>query len=240
MLEVTNIASAAFIFCRDTPIEIFLEKKDNSYPMKEVRGQLFPIGENWIGDNAARDKSPLDTVERAIKEELTFERPKRSTKELAQLGLAEQVVCPPATLPNGIVCETDKRLLGLVRAQMISSLLPFGGYINAMPNFSTLVFYWLVPLPIEYFIVLQRLQLRFGNLSNESTTVITSLGQIIDTGAKMGLGHDKALRDFWLSLGYTAAKELQTPEGITSKLVGQSQDYQDILKEFDVKTTPIG
>ena len=77
---------------------------------------------------------------------------------------------------------------------------------NKRDGYSSVVSYWGVALN-EAWKKVNNLQKKFGNLSNESITVITSLSEIVNPGSKFAFGHDKPIQEFFLSYGLDLTKK---------------------------------
>lgn len=250
---VNNISSVGIIFRESDPSQIFLEIKDDGLPLKAFRRHLCPIGGNWIGEAARQDADTWDTFYRELKEELTLQSAEVSTLELSLLGF----------IPDGKFYRTPKNELVPSNQQMIklnifkkfveSSWESFGDYVinipkavlgqtdssNTRDGFSTLTSYWLVPVPEVLWEYMVDLQKEFGNLSNESITVITSLDEIVENGAKFAFGHDLAFQDFFLSHGFEQARNMSMVNGIAHRRVGKAWDsYAEYLEAYDVVRRP--
>ena len=70
-IAVNNTASVVIIFRQKNPAEVFLEIKDDKYPMRVFQRCLNIIGGNWIGEQALNDFGPLGTLYRELQEEIT-------------------------------------------------------------------------------------------------------------------------------------------------------------------------
>ena len=253
-IAVTNISSVGIIFRRDDPSQIFIEVKDDGHPIKLVRRQLCFIGGNWIGESAKLDVNPLATFRRELAEELSFDRPLRNSIELAKLGMADAETFAPALKAANTATMVSRRILTSVRRRMQRNAVPFGDFLNTVPKsaldaadpenkrdgFTTLASYWAVPLGTVAWSDLQSLQDIFGNLSNESVTLITSLDDIVKTNTKTSFCHDRVLQRFFLTFGYAAAKELPLVPGLESVPVGPPlATYADYLERYEVAKRPV-
>ncbi len=252
-IGITNLSSAAIIYRRADPSQVFLEVKDNGHPVKLVHGQYCFIGGNWIGENAKYDRNWRDTLNREVLEELTFDRPIRSGEELVQLGLADICQFSPTTIaavPN----VTDLNDLGDLRAEIMNGSVPFGMFLNTVSKeamdaadpantrqcFSTLCSYGMMPISEKKWQRLERLQVKFQNLSNESITMITSLDEILKKNLKGAFGHDQVLRSFWLAMGLRGVKEMPIVQGVASHSAGPAfATYQDCLEMYDIAKKPV-
>ena len=70
---------------------------------------------------------------------------------------------------------------------------------NTVGDHRSLCSVFAVGLPNDLWIKLERLQKKFGNLSNESITVVTTLSEIVQTGWQTAWGQDRVLQDFFLN-----------------------------------------
>lgn len=254
--EITNISSVGIIYRAAKPSDIFLEMKDDGHPIKLVRNQLCLIGGNWIGEAAVKDANTYSTFARELLEELSFDRPVRNSVELAQMGLADAQTFAPTPI-NGVEVTKDDRLaLQRLKGAILLAPMTFGDYLNTVPKaaldaadpantldgFTTLVSYWLVRLVEKDWRLLCDLQNKFGNLSNESLTVVTSLDEIIRTDTKMAFGHDRVLQEFFHEFGYyTKAERLPLVPLLESVKERSSPfyTYNEYLEHYDVAKKPV-
>lgn len=257
-IQITNMASVGIIFRASNPKEIFIEMKDDGHPIKLVRRQLCLIGGNWIGEKAREDNCPLDTFRREVEEELCLEeKPIRTTKELVQLGLTdrEKSYQVATTIFKKAVAKDCMQLQNIKRIIMTSAV-PFGDFLNTVSkkamdkadpansrgDFTTLVSYWSVPLSEKNWKTLHYLQDKFGNLSNESVTMVTSLTKVIDQGLKIAFGHDQVLQRFFIAMGFKEAKKILIVDNdnILSIPVGTSlSSYNDYFGRYEISKRPI-
>lgn len=252
---VTNMAATVIIYKKSDPSQIFLERKDNTHPIKLVRNQLCTVGGNWIGPNAKNDLNPLETLMREIDEEWVFTRPMRDSKELFLLGMSDKnKEFGPTPINKLEITDEDEEMLSHVKLRVVFTAEPCGDFINTIPRavldeadsenkrdgFNVLISYFMVGLSDATWEVLQLLQDKFGNISAESVSVITSLDEIIKNGTNTAFGHDQVLQRFFLSHGLEDAKRLPLVNGIESMPVGMPRaNYADYLKEFDVLRKPV-
>jgi hypothetical protein len=249
----TNIYSVGFIYPRTHPSDVFIEIKDDGHPTKLVRGQLCPPGGNWIGDGALKDYGPLDTFRREINEEISFDRPIQNSLELMQMGMADMELFVPKPAPLFKPTKDDIEWLNHIKAVICESATPFGMYENIVTKaaidkvdpenkkdgFTTLTCYWLVPLSDVDWKILGKLQRKFGNLSNESITMVTSLPEILSSRTRFAFGHDFAYRKFLLSMGISFGREIPSVYGVESSYVGQIlSNYDEFLEIFDIAKKP--
>jgi hypothetical protein len=148
----------------------------------------------------------------------------------------------------------DKKNLDWLKRVIVGSAVPFGDFLNTTPKaaldaadptnkregFTTLSSYWAVPLREDAWKDLVALQSKFGNLSNESMTLITSLDEIIASGTKTSFAHDRVLQCFCLNRGLPAAKDLPLVPGLQSVWMGPAlQTYEEYLERYDVAKKPV-
>ncbi len=251
--RITNISAVGIIYPEYDPSQIFIEMKDDGHPIKLVRHQLCPIGGNWIGDAAKNDRNPLATFRRELHEELSFDHPMRNSVELAQMGMAKAASFAPT--PSNEVTPTvvDIFLLNQLKETIRDSARPFGDYLNTVPRealdaadpankrdgFTSLASYWTVGLNELAWDRLCKLQKKFGNLSNESITMVTSLDEILRTNTKTAFGHDRVLRQFWLNMEFHQAAQLPLVPGLESVPQGRPlNSYDEYLQLYDVAKMP--
>ena len=255
MKKITNISSVVIPFRRIDPSQIFVEIKDKSHPLVLVRGGLCPIGGNWIGANAVGDESPLYTVRREVTEEMTVAKDRKavSTQELVELGLAETAAEYVTTGSAQTDEAADRARLEYVVGTIAASMCPFGSYLNTVTSeaiqgaepgskregFTTLACYWVAPLDEKSWEVLTQLQAKFGNLSNESVSMVTSLGEILQKNLSGAFAHEQVLRDFFESFGLTEAKKIRIVGGQTSEFAGPILgSYANYLEKYDIEKKP--
>lgn len=251
--RINNISAVAIIFRRSDPSELFIEMKDDGYPMAAFRRQLCFIGGNWIGDGARGDLNPLMTARREISEELSLDRAVRSSEELALLGIVSEVTHYEVARSSHEVTGEDRQLLERLKNEVCEGLAPFGDFVNSVPKsvldeadpkntrdgFSSLSSYYQVGIGEQSWEILANLQQAFGNLSNESVTLITSLGKIIETGTKTAFGHDQVLQRFFLSRGFPVAHNLPLVDDITSESAhAPLPSYREYLDRYEILKRP--
>ena len=246
--NITNLSSVAIIFRALNPSEIFIEVKDNGYPIEVFRHCLCPIGGNWIGEASKNDKNPLDTVRRELNEELTLERMVSSTHELNLLGFKPEFNFYKTSRKDYTPSDNERKIFVELKQAIARECAPFGDYLYRMPkellekeeDSLCLSSYWTVALNEEWWKHLIFFQEALGNLSNESVTVITSLQEIVKNEVKIAFGHDVALKKFFLAFGLTEAYHLSLIEGIEYEEVGTTlPSYAEYMKIYDIKKKPI-
>lgn len=253
-LSVGSIASGVIVFRRENPSEIFIEVKDDGHPNKLVRRQLCVIGGNWIGEAAKYDRNPLATCRREFKEEISLERPIRDGVELLTLGMSDKSQIFAPTPIEMEPREDESKQLEELKEVICASCCPFGDYHlvvkkaamdkvdpdNKRSDLSGIFVYWMVSLAEIHWQMLKRLQDKFKNLSSESTTIITSLADIIAADTKTAFGHDRVLQRFFLAMGFAEAKNLPLQDDHDARFIGTAfPSYKDYLKKFSVAKKPI-
>lgn len=249
-----HLTAVAIIFDQRDPTRLFMEMKDDGLPMIAFRRHFNFIGGNWIGEPAKSDFSPLDTLRREITEEISLDRPMRSATELVQLDLSSEATFAPTPISNVTINQGDRDKLERLRLAIIRKVLPFGDFAievpksvldaadpnNTKPGWRNVVSYYLVPLDNVVWSSLVSLQKRFSNLSAESVSVITSLDEIVESGAHIAFGHDRVLQSFFLALGYSEALNLPLVPGITCTSLGPTKtSYLEYLRIYDVARKPL-
>ena len=238
---IESITSVGIIYRATNPAEIFLEAKDDGLPVKLFRRGLCPIGGNWIGGS---DRGPLNTFRRELEEELTLD-----ALSVSWLRGSFSLM-PGRRVPVG---DSARALLTEVKRVIKQDAVPFGDCLNVTPKavldradpdnqedgFATLTTYWAIPIGNTLWATLVGLQAEFGNLSNESITLITSLDEILDNKIRFAYAHDRAYQRFFLAMGLARARQMTLIEGIEHELVGTSlPTYDDYLERFDVARRP--
>jgi hypothetical protein len=221
----------AFIYPRNKPGKIFLEVKDPSYTLGVFRGQLCPIGGNWLGELAREDSGPLDTLRREVGEELCLTRyagtQSPTSEDIQALGRLKGAICSKELALGTYLCKIGKEALGMDSSG------------SAYDEFLVLSSYWRVPLDDGLWELLESLQRKFGNLSCESQTCVTSLDEILSSGARVAFGHDEALREFFASIGLPRGRSILPTPGIRSVFAGwNSKTYEECLRRCDIAQRP--
>lgn len=252
--KITNMASVALIYRANNPSKILLEVKDCGHPLKLVHNQLCPIGGNWIGPAATNDRNPLATCRREIMEELTHLRSIRDANDLVELGMADAQRFAPTPPSKVSITSYDIAQLNLLKHVICSGLVPFGSFLNNIPKsaldatdpknqkpgFMSLVSYFTVGLDEAEWTILEILQDKTGNLSNESVTRITTLDEIVRTGTLTAFAHDRVLRGFFLSHGFDQARNLPLVPGLESIPVGMPlSTYSEYMEHYQIEKKPV-
>ncbi|MDO8663275.1 MAG: hypothetical protein Q7K28_00325 [Candidatus Wildermuthbacteria bacterium] len=251
---VDHVAAVAIIINAGSPSQIFAEIKDDGLPIKAFRRTICPIGGNWIGQAARNDYGPRGTLCRELTEELSLEKTTASTLELRLLG-----DIPEGNFyqtPSLDVKPTEAATQGLeeLKRAIAQGCMPFGDFIITIPRavfdradpqnkrdgMKYIVSYWAIALDETRWKNLVLLQEMFGNLSNESITVITSLEEIVSAKMRCAYGHDGPLRQFFLAMGLPLADNLPMIDGISGEFIGPSlASYAEYLKRYEVLRKPV-
>ena len=255
MEQLTNCASVGIIYRVSDPRQVLLDLKSAGYPRKTFAGMGCLIGGNWIGEAAKSDLSPLNTFRREVEEELSFENVLVDPVELKQL----HDVTDPVSLDIGrlrsnvtpLSSDADllKMLVKIIKERVVSYrvhivTVPEAAFRRKEPNYAkgdikTLVSYYKVGLAEFEWAFLAALQRKFGNLSNESVTVVTSLDEMVETGFQISWGHDQALRRFFLDNGLEEARKMVMVPGIKTAYLGEpASSYRHYTDCFKFKVTP--
>jgi len=250
---IDHVAGIGIIFRKTNPSEVFLEIKDDGYPLKVFRRCLNIIGGNWIGEPARNDQGPRDTLQRELQEELTLEKPAASTLELSLLGLSPEQNFYRVPVNNVLVTREDLVELKEVKISIAAGFIPFSDYLIEVPKsvldkadpgnqrngFNCIVSCWQSPLEEKGWKKLVELQAKFNNLSNESVTIITSFQEIVSVRLNTAFGNDWPLKDFFLSQGMSVA-DFPLIEGIFAKKIGSPKGtWRQYLQEYDITRKPI-
>lgn len=244
---IGNISATVIVYRGRNPSEVFMEVKDHGYPFPNFKGRYCIIGGNWVGNNARADKNPRETMCREVREEITFDRPVITSDDLEDLEFGSF----PPYISAGISAvsnEGDRTKLeelrniiteGAVAWKDCLQSVPTEVHNGERPGSTTLCSYWHVGLGENEWGRLLELQSKFGNLSNESLTILTSVDEMIREGLMGTWGHDQALRSFLIEMGVARAESLPCLPGITlDKLHPPLNSYDDYLARYDVKKNP--
>jgi len=249
---INNFCGVVMAVRAEDPGQFFIELKDDGYPMKVFCRHMCPIGGNWIGKLAIFDNNPLGTLRREMNEELCLEKPVASTLELKLLGQITEVNTYKMPKSKYIPTEEENKHFIMLKQIIADSCAPFGDYLVTVPDevlnkdpqnkikgYRYISSYWVAVLREKDWIKLSNFQSKFGNLSNESLTLITSLNEVIKTGTKFAFGHDTAVRDIFLAFGLEEAKQLPMVDGTYAERVGSTMcTYTEYQKKYDVLRTP--
>lgn len=260
--KVNNVCVGAWFCQKSNPSNIFVDRKFQ-YPIPAIDGRLAVIGGNWFGLEADNDEKPLGTLVREVSEELSLKHGKASMAEMGKLD--NSGVVGEYQTPQGSAEATpeDIALLERIRAAVIANAEFFNAYVittkdqyfwRADPadekarGIVSLACYYAVPLEDELWAGLARLQAKFGNLSSESVTVMTFLGEMLAAQRTetdpykrfdFAWAHGWAVKEYFISKGFVGARELELPYYTDAELVVTSvESYADILERFEVAKMP--
>lgn len=248
---IRHIAATAIIHKASDPSQLFIEMKDGGYPWKAIRNTGCTQGGNWVGEHARADTGPLQTLQRELREELSFNRPVRDSEELQALFDTGEAGGSPPPVEN--VTTADARSLLRFTEAMLDRVLPYGTFLttvnralldaadaeNGQDTFTMLVAYFSVGLADQEWQELVGLQEKFGNLSNESLSRLTSLHEIVEKEIPIAFGHDRVLQSFLLARGFGKARDMVLMPHVECVFAGPPADsYDEYLHRFDVQRTP--
>jgi len=248
-IPVNNIAAVSIISSAEDPSQIFLEIKTSDYPVKVFAGSLCLIGGNWVGEAAKADQNPLDTLRREINEELCLvPLSEKQAGEMELLGLGEST-CRDLQKDTK-ADEADILSLSKLKINICQSLKLFAEARIFVPksvfdsvdsgnkrvDTSVLSSYWVASLGKKDWDELVRLQQKYGNLSNESISVILTFEEIRRKGLKCSWGHDCAL-DLFCKM-FIDKKGVPLVPGIEWELVDPHNSYDEYLEEYEVAKHP--
>lgn len=249
---VNTIAGIAVIYRLANPQEIFTSRKTAGHPTAHAREKLCCIGGNWVDDGARADANTLATLQRELREELTLDKHVATTAEAVTIGLTDTVESYEIGRAQAPTEEDRAALAQLVEA-FVSAAKPFGDICitvteaalraadseNERPGFTSLCSFYLIGVNEENWAKLVALQERYGNLSNESLTLITSLPEILAKDDRFAFGHDQVMRAFWREQWYGAVEEMSIIPHIEFELIGMPLDtYAEYLEKFEVARRP--
>lgn len=250
---VNNFCSIGIIFPIANPRFIFTDIKWQ-YPVKAWDNMICPQGGNWFGPDAKSDGGPLDTLRRELSEELSFEK-STSGDELSKI--LDIPAGPAVSIPAGNrpPTEEEKTHLREIVDALTKNIVPFGDFYSFMPrsildaadpanqrgDAAAIVSAWCIPLSSEAWNKLAELQKTFGNLSNESRSVITSIDRMIASHTYIAFGHDRILQAFWQAMGIAESKNVPLVEGIEHRLIGTARSsWTDYFDEWNPTKRPEG
>lgn len=252
-LKINNIASAGIIYKVSDPAQIFMEIKDSTYPLVAFRKRLCPIGGNWIGRLARNDRNTHDTFTREVKEELNLRKIFAHNLELRLLGIESKSKIRQIQRAKMMITNQDRKSLKLIKNSIIKGGQVFGDFLITIPKkmmrredqslpydrTSYICSYYFVALSDEIWEKLLELQKRFKNLSNESTTIITSVNKIVKYNLKIAFGHDKVIKKFLALKKVGGLKRFPVTNGIRVETLGRPLgSYREYLEKYSVARIP--
>jgi hypothetical protein len=252
--KIRHISASGVIYKESNPREIFVEFRGTGYPVPAFQNSTCCLGGNWIGSDAAQDQQPLDTFLREIEAELSFEKPVQAQSELVQLGILDAVshyrVKPCTKEPT----SEDEGKLAALKAAIAKHVYYFGDTIQHIPE---IVFaradpkntrrgmvylnvFFEVPLPTADWQALVELQEKFGNLSNESTTVITTVQKLLTDRQPCAWSYDYILKRFFMERGAFEARGMRlVPDIEVAWRLRGNHSYAKYLEHFDIEFHPL-
>jgi len=252
-ISVNNFCAIGIIANTDNPEEIFTDIKWE-YPVAAFNNMVCPQGGNWFSESAKDDTGPLETLRRELGEELSFDNPADYGELVGLLGVDNPP--PEIKIPKiRHVTHSDKEKLAEIVTALQELARPFGDFYSHTPksvldtadpknergDMSAVVSAWVISLPPKLWKSLVTLQYKFGNLSNESRSVILSLDRMIDSRIRAAFGHDRILQRFWIDMGFPKARRLTLVEGIEHRQIGAPRErWTEYLLDFNPAKRPPG
>jgi hypothetical protein len=252
LIKVNNVSGSGILYPTSDPSEIFITAKDGGYPIDAFRNHLCASGGNWIGESARGDTSPRETFVREFHEEFSFDKPMQSAEEAIAVGIATEAVSY-----RSIPCIKDPSEQDIRDLQQIKLLVSRKAYhvadniqrvprivfdradaANQRGDMVSLNSFYAVPLEDDEWETLERLQREFGNLSNESISLVTTLSEIVERRTPFSWGYDQIVREFFLLHGFVEANEMYLVPDITVERIDPVGTYADILTRFEVARRP--
>ena len=250
---VQNCSSVGIIHRAEVPGWVFIETKTPGYPIPNYVGKGLLIGGNWVRPNAAKDGGPLGTYIREIREELTFGNVAVDPEEMNVL-FGTGHLGQPAALRNITPSPEDEAALATVVAAIEVRAEPFGAFIqtvdrsvfdmgnpkNRTGDYLGLVSVFQVPLQDDEWFTLVDLQEKYGNLSNESQTLITSVWDIVAKGVRIAWGQDLVLQEFFLRQGYKEAQGMPLMPRTQVEKTPFGSSYEECMGKYEIEKIPEG
>jgi len=255
LLSVQNLSSVGIIHRATNPGEVLIETKTPGYPRIIFVGKGLLPGGNWVGKAAANDGGPLGTYLREINEELSFGNSVVDPDEMDTLFGSGHLGHPPEKHLRLIEATLeDKETLFDIKDAITVNVELFGVFLQDVPkwvfnsgdpenkagDYRGAVSVFSVPLPDKIWFQLVELQARYGNLSNESQTFMTSAEEIVEKKIQIGWGQDRVLQKHFLLHGIKGATKMSLMAGISSiELIGYPlSSYHEYLQIFDIQKIP--
>lgn len=247
-----NCSSVGIIHREACPGWVFMTTKTPGYPRRAYVGKGLFVGGNWVGPKAASDRTPLGTFIRELREEISFGNPVADPAEMDTLFGAGHLGHEPE--PRNIVASNeDEVALAQIVAAIESCAKPFGAFFqdirravfdsgspkNKAGDYHGLVHVFQAPLPDNIWFSLVDLQTKYGNLSNESQSVITSIWEIVEKRIQIAWGQDNVLADFFAENGFDVDDMTMFANTETDR-VAPWESYDDLILKVDVEKIPDG
>lgn len=208
----SNCSSVAIIYRQDDPSQVMMQKKTRGVPYVVFTGDLCPAGGNGWGD--VPDIGPRATLEREL--------------------LREEVVGPAAALFTALFTNAQPWHAMLVPTSQKVADMARG---NKRPALLTRVSYFTMPVDEVSWAELKSLQAAHPNLLTEGKSVITSLEDVLNDGARFAYGHDLAMELWWKSHGLDVTGMFVYPNGEAER-VPWLDTYDAIFTDFEVERRP--
>lgn len=249
-IKVSHIAAVGIIFTPDFPFRVFVERKTDDYPVKVFAGTLCLPGGNWVGEAAKTDASPSETLRRELMEEFHIAASETGADEMVSLGL--NAGTDGRDLQKGTQAAAgDIECFDSVVESMLSAITPFMDALITVPktlfdsadpenkrgDTTFLVSYFTIPVEWPEWSELNRLQNKYGNLSNESETLMITFDEICRDKTKVSWGHDCALDAFCRK--YVAKAGIPLLEGIQWQDMGAPlSSYDEYKEKYEIVKQP--
>ncbi len=253
MRHIHNCSATGIIHQASAPANLLLDVKTPGYPILTYVGAGLLPGGNWVRPNATNDRTPLGTYRREILEELTLENAAFDQEEMNELFGKGHLGHAP-TARNIKATSEDKQILADIVTVIHSRAKPYGAFIqtveksifnmknpqNKQGRYEGLCHVFTVPLSDQEWSSLVDLQHRFGNISNEAQSMVTSLEDIIAKNIPIGWGQDRILKKFFKEHGLSEADQMLLMSNTQAEQVSFENSYDEVLKRYQVEKIPEG
>lgn len=185
------------------PGRVFLEFKDGGYPWPRFRNHRCIIGGNRMDAEARADISPLATISRELKEELSISPEMHNRQPLRRAPTPKE-----HQEFEDLVLTMDTR----IRSWMAFHLLIPQAVFDEVPGntqgeISVLYVYHTCPLQTEDYNRLLWFHEQFGNISVESHSSPQTAARTVVSRQPLAWGHGLALAEFFKQFGHGALDE---------------------------------
>ena len=248
-MEISHVSSAVFIFKKTAPDRLFIEMKDDGYPVRSLRGNLNPFGGSWSAEDAA-DLNPYDTLTRELDEELTFKPLLGDQKNNNYSGSISTDTTATASFAQPPKID-DEQTLRQIKELIIQESSFYGQFLvrafkevadqstsGSQPDLTQLVTYYTCLLDDDTWHTLSHLQSTFGNLSSEARTVLTDLEEMVSSSRSIIYGHDQTLQRIWQEMGYQKARELLLCSHPPITEIEPFVSYQELTDRYYLPNSP--
>jgi hypothetical protein len=250
-IPVNKIAACAIIYSVVEPWRMFIERKTADYPVKVFANMLCLPGGNWVGEAAKADANPLATLRRELGEEFRLAVSEAKKDEMASLGFAAGA--DGHDLQRGTEATADDiECFETLKYAMYAAITPFIDMLITIPkavfdsadsenkrgDTTVLASYFTIGLEKSDWDDLVRLQEKYGNLSNESETLLVTFTELVMNRNKLEVswGHDRALYDFFIAHSHEVGCEqyynIPLLGGIPTRALGAPLASYDEYKEL--------